>query len=57
MLCLIAKGKSNREIAGELVLSVRTVERHITNIYAKMGARGRADATAYALSHNLLNNP
>ncbi len=57
VLCLIAQGKSNREIADVLLLSVRTVERHITNIYAKIGARGRADATAYVLSHNLLNNP
>jgi len=32
-----------------LVLSLRTVERHISNIYGKIGARGKADATAYAL--------
>jgi DNA-binding NarL/FixJ family response regulator len=53
VLRLIAGGKSNREIADELVLSVRTVERHITNIYAKIDARGKADATAYALRHSL----
>ena len=53
VLRLIALGKSNREIAEELVLSIRTVERHITNIYAKINARGRAGATAYALSHGL----
>jgi DNA-binding CsgD family transcriptional regulator len=53
VLQLIALGKSNREIAEVLVLSVRTVERHITNIYAKIDARGRADATSYALSHGL----
>jgi DNA-binding CsgD family transcriptional regulator len=45
----IAAGRSNREIADELSLSVRTVERHITNLYGKINARGRADATAYAL--------
>ena len=56
VLCLIAQGKSNREIADMLVLSMRTVERHITNLYAKINARGRADATAYALSHELLGN-
>jgi DNA-binding NarL/FixJ family response regulator len=50
---LIATGHSNREIADDLVLSVRTVERHITNLYGKIGARGKADATAYALKHNL----
>jgi len=53
VLKLIAAGRSNREIAGELVVSIRTVERHITNIYAKIGARGKADATAYALRHAL----
>jgi DNA-binding CsgD family transcriptional regulator len=51
VLRLIADGCTNTEIAAELVLSVRTVERHIANIYAKIGARGRADATAYALRH------
>ena len=44
---------SNREIAEELFVSVRTVERHITNIYTKTNARGRADAMAYALRHGL----
>jgi DNA-binding NarL/FixJ family response regulator len=53
VLRLIAGGRSNREIADDLVLSVRTVERHITNLYAKIGARGKADATAYALRHGL----
>jgi DNA-binding NarL/FixJ family response regulator len=52
-LRLLAGGRSNREVAADLVLSVRTVERHITNIYAKIGARGKADATAYALRHSL----
>ena len=50
---LIAAGNSNREIAEELFLSVRTIERHITNIYTKTNARGRADAMAYALRHGL----
>ncbi len=59
VLRLIAAGKSNQEIAAILVLSVRTVERHISNIYAKIGASGavaRATATAYAL-HNGLTRP
>jgi LuxR family transcriptional regulator, maltose regulon positive regulatory protein len=54
---LIAAGKSNQEIAAELVLSVRTVERHISNIYQKLGVSGttaRAAATAYALRQGLL---
>lgn len=53
VLRAIAAGKSNNEIARDLVLSVRTVERHITNIYTKISARGRADATSYTLSHGL----
>jgi DNA-binding NarL/FixJ family response regulator len=51
VLRLIAAGQSNQQIADELVLSLRTVERHITNLYAKIGAQGKADATAYALRH------
>jgi predicted ATPase len=53
VLRLIAGGRSNHGIAEELVLSERTVERHITNLYGKIDARGRADATAYALRHGL----
>ena len=53
VLRLIAGGFSNSEISQELVLSIRTVERHVTNVYNKIQARGRADATAYALSHGL----
>jgi DNA-binding NarL/FixJ family response regulator len=53
VLRLVAAGRKNREIADELVLSVRTVERHITNVYAKIGARGKADATAYAFRHGI----
>jgi pimeloyl-ACP methyl ester carboxylesterase len=53
VLRLIAQGRSNLQIADELVLSVRTVERHITNLYAKIGAHGKAEATAYALRHGL----
>jgi len=54
VLCLSAGGKSNREIGDALVLSVRTVERHITNLYAKIDAHGKADATAYALHKGLI---
>ena len=54
VLRLIALGRSNQEIAVELVLSLRTVERHITNIYRKIEARGRADATSYTLGHDLI---
>jgi pimeloyl-ACP methyl ester carboxylesterase/DNA-binding CsgD family transcriptional regulator len=50
----LAGGRTNDEIAEELFVSVRTVERHVANIYAKIGARGRANATAYALNHHLI---
>ena len=53
VLRLVARGRSNQEIATELVLSVRTVERHIANIYDKIGASGRAAraaAASYALA-------
>jgi non-specific serine/threonine protein kinase len=53
VLRLLAAGRSNREVAEDLSLSVRTVERHITNLYGKIGARGRADATAYAIRRGL----
>jgi ATP/maltotriose-dependent transcriptional regulator MalT len=54
VLRLVAAGRSNDAIATELVLSVRTVERHVENIYAKIGVSGRtarAAATAWALAH------
>lgn len=57
MLALVARGRSNHEIAADHVLSVRTVERHISNIYDKSGAAGkvaRATATAYAHSRGLV---
>jgi LuxR family transcriptional regulator, maltose regulon positive regulatory protein len=58
VLALVAAGKSNLEIAEDLFLSVRTVERHISTIYEKLGAHGkaaRAMATAYALKHGLVS--
>jgi DNA-binding NarL/FixJ family response regulator len=51
VLRLVAQGRSNDEIAAALVLSVRTVERHVANAYAKIGVSGRtarAAATAWA---------
>ncbi|MCI0847361.1 MAG: alpha/beta fold hydrolase [Chloroflexi bacterium] len=54
VLRMVAGGKTNNEVAQELVLSIRTVERHIGNIYSKIGARGRADATVFALRQGIL---
>jgi DNA-binding CsgD family transcriptional regulator len=53
VLRLVAAGESNSQIARRLTLSTHTVERHVANLYRKIGARGRADATAYALRHGL----
>jgi predicted ATPase/DNA-binding NarL/FixJ family response regulator len=53
VLRLLAAGHSNPEIAAALVLSVKTVERHLANLYAKIGARGRVDAATYAVARNL----
>ncbi|MBE7518520.1 MAG: AAA family ATPase [Thermoflexaceae bacterium] len=55
VLGLLAAGASSKEIGEQLVLSVRTVERHIANIYLKTGAHGRAQAASYAISHHLDN--
>ena len=53
---LLAQGLSNEDIARTLVLSVRTVERHVANAYGKIGASGRtarAIATAWAIAHGI----
>ena len=55
MLRLVASPKSNAEIAGELLLSIRTVERHISNIYGRTSSGGRADATAFAFTSGLMS--
>jgi DNA-binding CsgD family transcriptional regulator len=49
VLRILATGKTNREIAEELVLSERTVEHHLASIYTKIGARNRAEATVFTL--------
>jgi DNA-binding CsgD family transcriptional regulator len=53
VLRLIARGMSNRAIAESLFISSRTVNRHIENLYRKIGARNKADATAFAIHHNV----
>jgi pimeloyl-ACP methyl ester carboxylesterase/DNA-binding CsgD family transcriptional regulator len=54
VLKLLASGSSGKEVAAELAISVATAQRHIANIYAKIGARGRVDAVAYAFEHGMV---
>ena len=54
MLRLVATGKTNRAIAADLFISEKTVARHVSNIFTKLGLSTRAAATAYAYQHNLL---
>ncbi|MCA1679613.1 MAG: helix-turn-helix transcriptional regulator, partial [Actinobacteria bacterium] len=54
VLRLVAAGKSNRQIAAELVISDHTVRRHLQNIFAKLGVSSRAAATAFAFRHDLV---
>lgn len=54
VLRLVAGGDANAEVARRLGLSVHTVERHLANLYPKIGARGRSDATAYAIRHGIV---
>jgi two-component system response regulator NreC len=55
VLRLIALGHTNGEIAGELHLSVRTVESHRAHIQQKTGQSSRAELVRYALEHNLVD--
>jgi DNA-binding NarL/FixJ family response regulator len=54
VLRLVAQGATNRSIAAELVLSDRTIDRHVSNIFAKLRVSSRAAATAYAYEHDLV---
>ncbi|TIX35267.1 MAG: helix-turn-helix transcriptional regulator, partial [Mesorhizobium sp.] len=54
VLRLIASGLTNPEIAGELGLSQRTVDRHVSDILTRLNVRTRAAATAFAVEHGLI---
>jgi DNA-binding CsgD family transcriptional regulator len=54
VLRMLAAGSTNKAIAAELVLSERTIDRHVSNIFAKLRVPSRAAATAYAYEHRLL---
>ena len=53
VLRLVAAGDSNGEIGTRLGITINTVERHVANVYRKIDARGRADATAFAIRNGL----
>jgi len=54
VLHLLAAGKTNKAIAAELCLSVRTIDRHVSNLFTKLDVPSRAAATAYAYVHKLI---
>jgi DNA-binding NarL/FixJ family response regulator len=54
VLRLVAAGGTNQAIAAVLGLSAKTVERHLSNVYTKLGVASRAAATAYAYQHDLV---
>ena len=51
---LVAEGRSTRDIAGTLLISVKTVERHRSNIYAKLDVKDRVELTRYAIRRGLV---
>jgi HD-GYP domain-containing protein (c-di-GMP phosphodiesterase class II) len=54
VLCVLARGLSNREIAETLVLSPRTVQHHLASVYDKIGLRTRSGAAVFAIEHGLV---
>lgn len=54
VLVLVAAGRSNREIAGALVISEKTVSSHISHILTKLGVPSRTAAASYAYEHGLI---
>jgi DNA-binding NarL/FixJ family response regulator len=53
---LIAQGRTNREIAGTLVVSLRTVETHVSTILSKLGVASRSRIAAWAVEVGLVKN-
>ena len=54
VLTLVAHGYATKQIAGELDIAYKTADRHIQNVYAKVGVHTRAAATMFAMRHRLV---
>jgi len=57
VLRLVARGLSNRQVADRLVISTRTAEHHVQDVYTKIGVSTRAGAALFAMEHGLLDEP
>lgn len=57
VLRLVATGMTNRAVAADLVISEKTVARHLANIFTKLGVSSRSAATAYAYERGLVHPP
>jgi ATP/maltotriose-dependent transcriptional regulator MalT len=55
VLCLLASGKTNKQMAKELFLSEKTVDRHVSNLFGKLEVGSRSAATAWAYEHGLFD--
>ena len=57
VLRLLAEGRDNAAIADKLVVTKRTVQNHISNLYGKLGVTSRTEAMLYAIQHGLVEVP
>ena len=57
ILQLVSQGKSNKQIAADLFISVNTVKVHVSNIYEKIGVASRTEATLYAIENGIVDSP
>jgi DNA-binding CsgD family transcriptional regulator len=57
VLALVAAGRTNRDVASSLSISQKTVARHLSNIFTKLGVSSRTEAAAYAFEHDLASGP
>jgi DNA-binding CsgD family transcriptional regulator len=53
-LLLVTSGQTNRQLAEELGISIRTIDAHLRSIYTKLGVKSRSAATRYAIEHDIV---